>query len=67
MSRARTRPRASVRPGAAEISVLGGISESERQHVQARVRAGKGAQVVNEGPCQGSRHRARWCSGSVIP
>ena len=32
------------------MSVLGGMSESERQHVQARVRAAMDAQVVNEGP-----------------
>ena len=31
------------------MSVLGGMSESERQHVQARVRAAMDAQVVNEG------------------
>ena len=37
------------------MSVLGGMSESERQHVQARVRAAKDAQVVNEGRHQGGR------------
>jgi DNA invertase Pin-like site-specific DNA recombinase len=31
------------------MSVLGGMSESERQHVQARVRAAMDAQVINEG------------------
>ncbi len=35
------------------MSVLGGMSESERRHVQARVRAAMDAQVVNEG-----RHEA---------
>src|SRR4051812_10884774 len=37
------------------MSVLGGMSESERQHVQARVRAAMGAQVLNEGRHQGGR------------
>ena len=37
------------------MSVLGGMSESERQHVQARVRAAMDAQVVNEGRDQGGR------------
>jgi DNA invertase Pin-like site-specific DNA recombinase len=37
------------------MSVLGGMSESERQHVQARVRATMDAQVVNEGRHQGGR------------
>ncbi len=37
------------------MSVLGGMSESERQHVQARVRAAMDAQVVNEGRYQGGR------------
>ncbi len=37
------------------MSVLGGMSESERQHVQARVRAAMDAQVVNEGRHQGGR------------
>jgi hypothetical protein len=37
------------------MSVLGGMSESERQHVQARVRAAMDAQVVNEGRHQGRR------------
>ncbi len=36
-------------------SVLGGMSESERQHVQARVRAAMDTQVVNEGRHQGGR------------
>ena len=31
------------------MSVLGGMSESERQRVQARVRAAMDTQVVNEG------------------
>ena len=31
------------------MSVLGGMSESERQHIQARVRAAMDAQVLNEG------------------
>lgn len=37
------------------MSVLGGMSESERQHVQARVRAAMDAQVVDEGRHQGGR------------
>lgn len=37
------------------MSVLGGMSESERQHVQARVRAAMDAQVINEGRQQGGR------------
>jgi hypothetical protein len=37
------------------MSVLGGMSESERQHVQARVRAAMDAQVMNEGRHQGGR------------
>ncbi|MGH3537364.1 MAG: recombinase family protein, partial [Pseudonocardiaceae bacterium] len=37
------------------MSVLGGMSESERQHVQARVRAAMDAQVVNEGRHKGGR------------
>src|SRR5882762_10933147 len=37
------------------MSVLGGMSESERQHVQARVRSAMDAQVVNEGRHQGGR------------
>lgn len=37
------------------MSVLGGMSESERQHVQARVRAAMDAQVLNEGRYQGGR------------
>ena len=37
------------------MSVLGGMSESERQHVQARVRAAMDTQVVNEGRHQGGR------------
>jgi hypothetical protein len=37
------------------MSVLGGMSESERQHVQARVLAAIDAQVVNEGRHQGGR------------
>jgi DNA invertase Pin-like site-specific DNA recombinase len=37
------------------MSVLGGMSESERQHVQVRVRAAMDAQVVNEGRHQGGR------------
>ncbi|HEY0690955.1 MAG TPA: recombinase family protein [Kribbella sp.] len=37
------------------MSVLGGMSESERQHVQARVRTAMDAQVVNEGRHQGGR------------
>ena len=37
------------------MSVLGGMSESERQHVQARVRAAMDAQVVTEGRHQGGR------------
>lgn len=37
------------------MSVLGGMSESERQHVQARVRAAMDTQVINEGRHQGGR------------
>ncbi|WP_410659607.1 recombinase family protein [Amycolatopsis sp. lyj-112] len=37
------------------MSLLGGISESERQHVQARVRASMDAQVINEGRHEGGR------------
>jgi DNA invertase Pin-like site-specific DNA recombinase len=37
------------------MSVLGGMSESERQHVQARVRAAMDTQVLNEGRHQGGR------------
>ncbi|RRO20001.1 recombinase family protein [Saccharopolyspora rhizosphaerae] len=37
------------------MNVLGGMSESERQHVQARVRAAMDAQVLNEGRHQGGR------------
>lgn len=37
------------------MSMLGGLSESERQHVQARVRAAMDAQVVDEGRHQGGR------------
>ena len=37
------------------MSVLGGMGESERQDVQARVRAAMDAQVVNEGRHQGGR------------
>jgi hypothetical protein len=37
------------------MSVLGGMSESERQHVQARVRSAMDVQVVNEGRYQGGR------------
>jgi len=37
------------------MSVLSGMSESERQHVQARVRAAMDAQVVNEGRHRGGR------------
>jgi DNA invertase Pin-like site-specific DNA recombinase len=37
------------------MSLLGGMSESERQHVQARVRAAMDAQVINEGRFQGGR------------
>ncbi|MGA6161023.1 recombinase family protein [Amycolatopsis magusensis] len=62
------------------MSVLGGMSESERQHVQARVRAAMDAQVVNAGiRAAGLRtgmswsmvvririrgRRPRWCGGS---
>nr|WP_225953263.1 recombinase family protein [Kibdelosporangium phytohabitans] len=34
---------------------MGGMSESERQHVQARVRAAMDSQVINEGRHQGGR------------
>lgn len=37
------------------MSVLGGMSESERQHVQARVRAAMDNQVITEGRHQGGR------------
>ena len=37
------------------MSMLGRMSESERQHVQARVRTAMDAQVVNEGRHQGGR------------
>jgi DNA invertase Pin-like site-specific DNA recombinase len=37
------------------MSLLSGMSESERQHVQARVRAAMDAQVLNEGRHQGGR------------
>ncbi|NYH77202.1 DNA invertase Pin-like site-specific DNA recombinase [Actinopolyspora biskrensis] len=37
------------------MSVLGGMSESERQHIQTRVRAAMDAQVLNEGRHQGGR------------
>lgn len=37
------------------MSVLGGMSQSERQHVQARVRAAMDAQVLDEGRHQGGR------------
>ncbi|MGW5740816.1 recombinase family protein [Amycolatopsis sp. NPDC003861] len=37
------------------MSLLGGISESERQHVQARVRASMDAQVISEGRHEGGR------------
>lgn len=37
------------------MSVLGGMSESERQHVQARVRAAMDSQVLNDGRHQGGR------------
>jgi hypothetical protein len=48
------------------MSVLGGMSESERQHVQARVRAAMDVQVVNEGRHQGGRRMATW-SWTVDP
>ncbi|WP_327116275.1 recombinase family protein [Nocardia sp. NBC_01730] len=35
------------------VSMLGGLSESERQHVQQRTRASMDAQVLNEGRHQG--------------
>ncbi|GAB2984428.1 recombinase family protein [Amycolatopsis acidiphila] len=38
-----------------QMSVLRGMSESERQHAQARVRAAMDAQVINEGRYQGGR------------
>lgn len=37
------------------MSVLGGMSESERQHIQTRVRAAMDAQVLNDGRHQGGR------------
>ncbi|MFF3224057.1 recombinase family protein [Nocardia suismassiliense] len=37
------------------MSMLGGLSESERQHVQQRTRASMDAQVLNEGRHQGGR------------
>jgi hypothetical protein len=45
------------------MSVLGGMSESERQHVQARVRAAMDSQVLNEGRHQGGRAP---CGYSVV-
>jgi hypothetical protein len=47
------------------MSVLGGMSESERQHVQARVRAAMDAQVLNEGRHQGGRARRTGTSSST--
>jgi DNA invertase Pin-like site-specific DNA recombinase len=49
------------------MSVLGGMSESERQHVQARVRAAMDAQVVNEGRHQGGRAPLRLQGGRRRP
>jgi hypothetical protein len=43
------------------MSVLGGMSESERQHVQARVRAAMDSQVINEGRHQGGRAQFAVC------
>ncbi|MEV6360479.1 recombinase family protein [Nocardia asteroides] len=37
------------------MNMLGGLSESERQHVQQRTRASMDAQVLNEGRHQGGR------------
>ncbi|WP_218716153.1 recombinase family protein [Nocardia sp. MH4] len=37
------------------MNMLGGLSESERQHVQQRTRASMNAQVLNEGRHQGGR------------
>jgi hypothetical protein len=43
------------------MSVLGGMSESERQHVQARVRAAMDAQVLNKaGTRAAGRPTAMW-------
>ncbi|GGN78753.1 hypothetical protein GCM10011610_26630 [Nocardia rhizosphaerihabitans] len=54
------------------MNMLGGLSESERQHVQKRTRASMDAQVLNEGRHQGGRppygylvvdgppHRRQW-------
>ena len=52
------------------MSVLGGMGESERQDVQARVRAAMDAQVVNEGRHQGGRARPMatpWSTAVRIP
>lgn len=42
-------------PSKSTMPSLSGMSESERQHVQARVRAAMDAQVLNEGRYQGGR------------
>jgi hypothetical protein len=55
---------------AGQMSVLGGMSDSERQHVQARVRAAMDAQVINEGVSPGRpgavqvRRRRRWAASN---
>jgi DNA invertase Pin-like site-specific DNA recombinase len=51
------------------MSLLGGMSESERQHVQARVRAAMDAQVLNEGRHQGGRapYGYRTADGGLHP
>ena len=46
--------------------VLGGMSESERQHVQARVRAAMDAQVINEGREQGGRAPYGYVVSTVV-
>ena len=43
------------------MGMLGGMSESERQHVQARVRAAMDVQVINEGRHQGGRAPYGYC------
>ncbi|OCF85975.1 recombinase family protein [Nocardia brasiliensis] len=50
------------------MSMLGGLSESERQHVQQRTRASMDAQVLNEGRHQGGRPTGTsWSTDHRIP
>jgi hypothetical protein len=46
------------------MSVLGGMSESERQHVQARVRAAMDVQVINEDGTRAAGHRTATASST---